>query len=199
MSNAESSTAARSRPAVRALILALSLAASLAAGFGLSQLVAPAAMSSQGDTDGAQKANAGAAESKRPDVSMADLDKEVRAISEWDGEVLLVNFWATWCPPCLREIPVFIDLQDELDEQGFQVIGIAIDDRKAVQDFADTMGITYPVLVGQDDGIEASKAFGNRLGALPFTAIVDRDGVIVYKHRGEMTRDDVLTQVEPLL
>ena len=108
----------------------------------------------------------------RPDMVMKDLEGEVRNINEWDGKVILVNFWATWCPPCLREIPLLIELQETYSAQGFQVIGIAIDDVDAVNDFADDMGINYPVLPGETEAIDLARQYGNRIDGLPYTAFV---------------------------
>ena len=136
---------------------------------------------------------------RRPDFSLPDLEGNVRHASEWDGKVLMVNFWATWCPPCLREIPAFIELQSDLAEKGLQIVGIAIDTPEAVRDFVDPMGINYPILLGEQEGIALSQAYGNRLGALPYTIIVDRNGNIVSRHRTEMTYEQTAAMLKPLL
>ena len=79
-----------------------------------------------------------------------DLDGNLRNIKEWDGKLILLNFWATWCPPCKKEIPVFIELQTAYKDQNFQIIGIAIDDEEAVAEFAKHIGINYPTLLTED-------------------------------------------------
>jgi thiol-disulfide isomerase/thioredoxin len=137
--------------------------------------------------------------SPRPDFTLNDMEGKPRHISEWDGKVLAVNFWATWCPPCKREIPTFIKLQRELGAQGLQFIGIAVDDLPEVVAYATEMGINYPILVGQSDAAQVSREFGNRIGALPFTAIVDRQGNIVYTEAGEMSYQEMRDLVHPLL
>lgn len=135
----------------------------------------------------------------RPEFALSDLDGKSRNIREWDGKVLLINFWATWCPPCQREIPAFIELQEKYTERGLQIVGVAIDERGAVQDFANTMGINYPILAGEQEAIDVAKQYGNRFGALPYSAIVDRQGRIVSIQQGELTQEAVEKIIAPLL
>ncbi len=125
---------------------------------------------------------------QRPEFSAIDLDGNMRNIKEWDGKVLLINFWATWCPPCIKEIPDFIELQKLYGEQGFQIIGIAIDDEDKVREFAKTFGINYPSLLAGADGIGLGKRFGNGIGALPYSIFVDREGEISNTIRGELSK-----------
>lgn len=126
----------------------------------------------------------------RPEFTLADLTGTPRSIREWDGQVLLINFWATWCPPCQREIPAFIELQEKYAARGFQIVGIAIDREEPVRDFVDTMGINYPILTGEQDAIEIAQRYGNRLGALPYSVVVDRQGHIVSVQAGELTLEE---------
>ena len=126
----------------------------------------------------------------RPDFRLPDLEGIVRSPDEWDGKVLVVNFWATWCPPCRKEIPAFMELQDQYGQRGLQFIGIAVDERDVVQDYADVMGINYPILFGELDAIEVGKAYGNRFGALPFTVVVNRQGKVAFTKQGELSRDE---------
>jgi len=127
----------------------------------------------------------------RPGFELADLSGKLRNADEWSGQVMVVNFWATWCPPCRKEMPAFIELQEKYGELGLQFVGIALDDLDKVQDFIDTMGVEYPVLVGQDDAMAVSSAYGNRLGALPYTAVIDREGIIVKTYRGEVSQESI--------
>ncbi len=135
----------------------------------------------------------------RPTFEIADLEGQLRNVSEWDGQVLLINFWATWCPPCKKEMPAFIELQEQYAEQGFKVIGIALDDLQSVQDFADTLGVNYPLLIAEYDGIDLSRSYGNHVGALPFSAFVDRQGKIISTHMGELSKTQVEAIIKPLL
>jgi len=123
---------------------------------------------------------------RRPDFSLPDLEGKIHANSEWDGKVVIVNFWATWCPPCLKEIPMFIKLQEKYAERGVQFVGIAMDNRHAVRNMVDKMGINYQVLVGDEKAISLAVSFGDYASALPFTAILDTEGYIVLQEVGEM-------------
>ena len=136
---------------------------------------------------------------QRPDFGLKDIEGQMRKISEWDGKVLLVNFWATWCPPCKKEIPAFMELQNEYGDQGFQVIGIAIDEEEAVKDYVDTIGINYPVMAAELAAMEVSRWYGNRLNALPYSAFVGRDGIVSFTKPGELTRQQVEDIIKPLL
>ncbi|MDH4275378.1 MAG: TlpA family protein disulfide reductase [Gammaproteobacteria bacterium] len=135
----------------------------------------------------------------RPDFVLPDLSGVRHHASEWDGKVLLINFWATWCPPCLREIPAFVELQKDYGARGLQIVGIALDNTDAVRKFVATHDMGYPVLVGDGAANEASLKFGDLEGALPYTAIVDRKGNIIYTHAGEISRERVEKVIGPLL
>lgn len=124
----------------------------------------------------------------RPDVTLADRDGRPRALSEWDGKALVINFWATWCAPCRREIPMLNALARETSAQGVEVIGIAIDFRDEVLKYLETTPIDYPVLIGEQDGMDAARAFGMESIGLPFTAFTDRQGRIATIHVGELHR-----------
>lgn len=156
-----------------------------AAGYGLqyARQQAPVAL----PTDADNKSVVG---QPRPGFALPDLEGEVRDISDWDGHILAVNFWATWCAPCKEEIPEFVELQEKYREQGVVFIGVALDSQEAVADFAERYGMNYPILIGEQAAIDAAKAFGNRIGALPFTAFVDRDGRIVHTHYGLIKGED---------
>ncbi|MCP4040967.1 MAG: TlpA family protein disulfide reductase, partial [Gammaproteobacteria bacterium] len=125
----------------------------------------------------------------RPEFSLNDLTGTPRRVREWDGRLLFVNFWATWCPPCLREIPTFIELQERYGSRGLQFLGVAIQDPVPVMEFVREAGINYPVLVGQEDAMQVAKEYGNRFGGLPFTAVVDRNGTILYARGGELSME----------
>ena len=137
--------------------------------------------------------------SVRPLFKLKDLEEQTRDVKEWDGQVLMINFWATWCPPCRKEIPAFIELQEKYKDKGFKIVGVALDEKQAVIDFTDPLGVNYPVLMAEQEGIKLSKAYGNRLGVLPFTVIVDRKSNIVHRQRTELTYEQVENMIKPLL
>ena len=125
----------------------------------------------------------------RPDVTLADRDGQPRALSEWDGKPLVINFWATWCAPCRREIPMLNALAAEQAAAGVEVIGIAIDFREDVLKYLKKTPINYTVLIGEQDGMEAARAFGMDNIGLPFTAFTDRRGRIATIHVGELFKE----------
>jgi thiol-disulfide isomerase/thioredoxin len=122
-----------------------------------------------------------------PDFSLPDIGGLLRQSSEWEGKVRVVNFWATWCPPCRREIPLLIQLQSEYGGD-LQIIGIAIDDMQAVRDYAATTGFNYPVLVGQQEAVELGNQVLQDWIGLPFTAFVNSEGKVLRVHVGELHR-----------
>ncbi len=135
----------------------------------------------------------------RPDFSLPDLDGKIRNIAEWDGKVTVLNFWATWCPPCKREIPTFIQLQEQYASKGVQFVGVAIDTPDKVIPYTDGARVNYPTLIGEQNAVSISHAFGNRLDALPYTVVIDRRGTIAFVHRGEVTREMAEQTILPLL
>jgi thiol-disulfide isomerase/thioredoxin len=135
-----------------------------------------------------------------PDISLAGIDDGKHALSEWKGHPLMINFWATWCAPCRREIPLLKRLRHERAGEGMEVIGIAVDFRDAVQHYAQEMGIDYPVLVGEQDGLDAIAAFGMDT-VFPFTVFADSRGRIVTLKIGELHADEarlILDRVEDI-
>lgn len=135
----------------------------------------------------------------RPLFKLKDIQGKTRDVKEWDGQVLMINFWATWCPPCRKEMPAFIELQEKYMDKGFKIIGIALDDKQAVIDFTDPMGMNYPMLLAEEEGIVLTKTYGNLLGVLPFTVIVDRKGNIIHRQRTGLTFEQVEAMIKPLL
>ena len=126
--------------------------------------------------------------SQRPEFAAMDLDGQLRNIKEWDGKLIFLNFWATWCPPCKKEIPDFIELQKDYGDQDFQIIGIAIDDEHAIRDYATEIGMNYPNMVVESEGVGLAKRYGNSIGALPYTVIINRDGDISNTIMGELSK-----------
>jgi len=131
-------------------------------------------------------------ETSAPGFSLPDLDGEVHSLKQWQGKFIVVNFWATWCPPCRTEIPMFIELQDKYGDQGLQFIGVAIDDEISVQHFSMEMGINYPNLIAESQGIELARQYGNLSGALPFSVLINPEGQIVARHIGILHAKKIL-------
>jgi len=113
--------------------------------------------------------------------------------------VLVVNFWATWCLPCLEEIPAFVQMQEKFGNQGLQFVGIAIDNPVKVRDFAVKYRMNYPVLVGELDAIELARAVGNKFGGLPFTVIMDRKGRLIGTELGGLNEQKLTAIIRPAI
>jgi thiol-disulfide isomerase/thioredoxin len=124
-----------------------------------------------------------------PDLALADLDGHMHRLADWSGHPVIVNFWATWCEPCRREIPLLIRLRHERAAADLAVVGIAIDFRAAVAKYAHNAGIDYPVLIGEDEGLEAVHAFGMEL-VFPFSVFADQRGRVVAVKLGELHQDE---------
>ncbi len=138
--------------------------------------------------------------SKRAEFALLDYDDKQVSVGAWDGNVIMLNFWASWCPPCRREIPGFSQVRELYHDDGFEVIGIAIDDKEKAEAFLQAMpDVKYPQLVGYNDAIAVAKLFGNKHGGLPYSVIIDSEGIIRFIKAGELSKDELIDQVEPLL
>ncbi|MCE2991148.1 MAG: TlpA family protein disulfide reductase [Nitrosomonadaceae bacterium] len=128
-------------------------------------------------------------------ASFAGLDGRNRTLGEWGGRLLIVNFWATWCAPCLEEIPMFVEMQAKHGVNGLQIVGIAADSSSNVANFVQKLKINYPVFADEARALEFSKRVGNRLGLLPFTVVLSPQGDILLTRLGVMTSTEVETLV----
>lgn len=124
-----------------------------------------------------------------PDFSLPDLRGVSHGLADWRGRPLVVNFWATWCEPCRREIPLLRAMRRENAGNHLEVVGIAIDHPEEVRKFVEELGIDYPILVGERGGLEAVTALGVDT-VLPFTVFADAGGRIVTLKIGELHRDE---------
>ena len=126
-----------------------------------------------------------------PSFTLPDVDGVLHELSEWDDRPRLLNFWATWCAPCRREIPLLKALQNEQGSDGIQVIGIAVDFPEQVAAYADTVNFNYPVLVGQEDAMAVAETSGVEFIGMPFTMILGADGELLDAHTGEILSEDL--------
>ena len=130
-----------------------------------------------------------------PEFSLETLAGAQQSIASWPDKPLLINFWATWCGPCLHEIPMLKQYQTRRPD--LQVVGIAVDKRDSVAGFAATMQFNYPILIGESGGWDAAAAFGVNVYALPFTVFTAPNGAVLGVHTGELHQEhlDNLTAV----
>jgi len=123
---------------------------------------------------------------KLPEFSLADRAGKPTPISTWQGKSLIINFWATWCAPCRREIPLLESLSRDWGTRNVQVVGVAVDYRDKVLAYANDLKIPYPILIGEQDALDAATAFGVESPVFPFTVFTDRRGQIVTLFVGEL-------------
>lgn len=136
---------------------------------------------------------------RRPDFTLGGTTGELFSAADFDGSVVLLNFWATWCAPCRAEMPMLEEIYGEYSSQGVEIVGIAFDEVRAASEFAGELGITYPVLVGTGDVMAVGMAYGNRAGLLPYSVLIDRQGVVRQTWLGELDRSDLREHLEALL
>ncbi len=128
-----------------------------------------------------------------------DLAGQPRRLRDWRGKVAVCNFWATWCQPCREEIPLLITLYDKYRDQGLDVVGIGVDKLPNIREFADNLKVTYTLLVGDMRALDLMRSLGNQAGALPFTAVLDRQGVVAYRKLGAFGPGELDPIIAPLL
>jgi thiol-disulfide isomerase/thioredoxin len=131
-------------------------------------------------------------------ASLPDLAGAAQPLRQWRGKVLVVNFWAPWCPPCRAEIPDFVRLQHDYGGRGVQFVGIALDREDRVRDFVAAVGVDYPILLGSAVP-DLGRAAGNRNGGLPYTLVLDRRGRIAASLSGGIERSRLEAVIRPLL
>lgn len=115
----------------------------------------------------------------------------LQSFAQWRGKILVVNFWATWCPPCREEIPALSRLQEKHAASGVQVVGIAIDNAENVAAYSKSGAIAYPVLIGDNDLVELNRVLGNPSMALPYTVVFDATGKVRMHHMGRIVESDI--------
>lgn len=133
------------------------------------------------------------------EFALPDLSGQTRSISEWKDKILVINFWATWCPSCREEMPDLVALQEQYAAQGVQVIGIALEDKAPVEEYLHSFKINYPTLLAGDQGMALAGQLGNRAEAVPYTVVVDRHGMIRDRHLGKLSKPEMVKIIEDLL
>jgi peroxiredoxin len=131
-------------------------------------------------------------------ASFVDADGTMQPLAQWKGRPLVVNFWATWCPPCVEEMPDLQRARDAYLGRGVEVIGIGIDNAAKIADFRDRHGLRLPLLVAGAGGSDLSRALGNSGGALPYTVLISADGRIAQRHLGQIRPEQLRRWLDAL-
>ena len=118
---------------------------------------------------------------------------------DWQGKVLVVNFWASWCPPCVEEMPALDKLQQEFLQQNVLFVGIGIDSPSNIREFLSKTPVSYPIVIGGLEGSNLSKQLGNSQGALPYTIIINAKGKASYSKLGKISEDDIRSAIKSAL
>jgi thiol-disulfide isomerase/thioredoxin len=132
-------------------------------------------------------------------AAFPDLSGKTRRLSEWGGRVTLVNFWATWCEPCRDEVPLLLKIRAKYADQGFEIVGIGVDNAEKMRQFADMFAVSYPLLVADWGQLEMLKRLGDPAGALPFSVVLGRSGGVVYRKLGALREPEVEALLPALL
>ncbi len=119
-------------------------------------------------------------------ATFPDADGRLQPIAQWRGRPLVVNFWATWCPPCVEEMPALQQVRDAYLGRGVEVIGIGIDSAGKIAEFRDKHGLTLPLLVAGAGGSQLNRTLGNDSGALPYTVLIGSNGRVRERHLGQI-------------
>ncbi|HUP92515.1 MAG TPA: TlpA disulfide reductase family protein [Solimonas sp.] len=131
-----------------------------------------------------------------PAFSLKDLAGQTRTLAEFRGKLVLVNFWASWCAPCVAELPLLVEAQARFAARGLQVIGPALDEPAGVQPFVGRFGINYPVMADFSGAEALARELGNSQGALPYSVLISRDGRVLEVILGGLKREELRALVE---
>lgn len=124
-------------------------------------------------------------------LQFTKLDGGMLPMASLRGKPVLLNFWATWCPPCVEELPLLSRFYQENSAKGWQVLGLAVDQVEPVKRFLSQAPVTFPIVLAGLSGVELSKSLGNLVGGLPFSVVLGSDGLVAHRKMGKVTLPDL--------
>ena len=142
-----------------------------------------------------QDTRANAAPQSRPEFSLPDLQNKQHSIAEWDGKLVLINFWASWCPPCIKEMPALDRIRLEYQNQNFEIIGITAEPAKDANLYLANNPVSYPILNGEASASSLGQQYGNTIGSIPYNVLIDRHGLIQRRYYGEIDLADLKNDI----
>jgi len=128
-----------------------------------------------------------------------DTDGRTRRLLEWQGQVVVCNFWATWCAPCREEVPLLVAAKQQYAAKGLEIVGIGIDQAAKIREFAANYRVNYPMLVAGSEAIDIMRELGNKAGALPYTVLLDRSGRVAGQRLGAFRKEELAQVLTRLL
>lgn len=129
---------------------------------------------------------------------LQNVDGKPQTLTPYKGRVLVVNFWASWCGPCVAEMPELVRLHDAYANKGIQFVGIGVDSTQNVQNFLKKIPVDYPILISGFGGADLARSLGNTAGALPFTVVIDANGVVRSTKLGQVAPDELRRTLDAL-
>lgn len=135
---------------------------------------------------------------KLAELSITTAQGQPVKLGQWQSKVLVINFWATWCPPCREEMPEFSRVHEKLSAKGVQFVGIGIDTPDNILNFEKSHPVSYPLLMGTYETLKLTIELGNKSSALPFTVILDREGKVAHTKMGKLNEDELNRLLAPL-
>jgi thiol-disulfide isomerase/thioredoxin len=131
-------------------------------------------------------------------LSLTDSHGKLQKLSQWQGKFLLVNFWATWCAPCVQEMPELSELQKDFSRSNVQLIGLGIDSPSNIAEFAQKYQISYPLFAAGMEGTDLSRLLGNQAAGLPFTVLISPDGNLLKSYLGRLNIEQLRSDIRKL-